>query len=119
MAENGAYIYVKSLNKYTTKLPQNILDLINKQIDVISETDINNLISLSSEKITQSSLSNKDDAEKAFSFALDETSKALTYGLVKPFIDRLEKPIASLSSTEIEPIYSIDTDFRTNHFRYL
>jgi len=93
---------------YTTYISTNILDLIHKQIETITSEHINQVIQLINDHIHVASSNFKEDADNAYSHALDKTIKSINIVLIKPFLDRLEKPILSQSSSNIESIYSLE-----------
>jgi very-short-patch-repair endonuclease len=93
---------------YTTQISPKILDLIAKQIETITGDQTDQVILLIRDHIQTASAEYNEEADKAYSQALDKTSKTIRDILIKPFLDRIEKSILSQSSSDIESIYSIE-----------
>ena len=94
--------------KYTTTIPSYLLDLIYKQVNIINEEHINNLISSSQTYISETVLKHKQKVDEALSSSIDGVSKLVREILVSPFLTHIEKPLMDLRSADIESIHSIE-----------
>ena len=95
---------------YKAEIPKNLLDLINNQIDKISEKQVNDIIKSSAIALENASIVNKDDYNKIISQSLDEISSIIRNGLVLKFVETLERPLSNLNLGDENTIYLIEEE---------
>lgn len=103
---------IKSIkkNSFVTKIPDVLLDLINKQIANIEERQIEEIIAIISVDIATSVSKHKKEADVALDETLDSTEKTLKEKLITPFIQTIEKPLERLASANVDSIYLMEED---------
>ena len=96
--------------QHKTKLPKNVLDLIELQISKISKADFSNLVEEIAVRIEQESILNKDDYEFALSNAYDNASASYYNLIIHPFILSLEKPLTNKELGDDSDIFMMEQE---------
>jgi superfamily I DNA and/or RNA helicase len=96
--------------QHKTKLPKNVLDLIELQISKISKTDFSNLIEEIAVRIEQEAVLNKDDFEFALNNACDNASASYYNLIIHPFILSLEKPLTNKELGDDSDIFMMEQE---------
>lgn len=96
--------------QHKTKLPKNVLDLIELQISKISKTDFTNLIEEIAVRIEQEAVLNKDDYELALNNACDNASACYYNLIIHPFILSLEKPLTNKELGDDSDIFMMEQE---------
>ena len=97
-------------SQHKTKLPKNVLDLIELQISKISKADFLNLIEEISVRIEQESVLNSDDYEFALNNACDNSSATFYKLIIHPFINSLEKPLTNNELGDDSDIFMMEQE---------
>ena len=97
-------------SQHKTKLPKNVLDLIELQISKISKADFLNLIEEISIRIEQESVLNGDDYEFALNNACDNASATYFNLIIHPFINSLEKPLTNNELGDDSDIFMMEQE---------
>ena len=95
---------------FVTRIPDALLDLIDKQIENIEEGQIEEIITFISIDIATSVSKHKKEADVALDETLESTEKILREKLISPFIQTIEKPLESLASANVDSIYLMEED---------
>lgn len=85
-----------SRGAYRAEIPRSLIELIRIQTERISEEDISKIVSAITTEIEHVAVSFAKEYDKAFSLAIDETTRAIQRGLVFPLVSNLEKPLQNL-----------------------
>lgn len=93
------------LNKYKTVIPYNLLDLINKKIDTIKESKVNQLINQIENQVYEATKLYHKNVDSALTFSIDKTQDLFTEIIINPLLDSIEEPILTQSSVNVEPVY--------------
>jgi hypothetical protein len=96
--------------QHKTKLPKNVLELIELQISKISKTDFSNLIEEIAVRIEQEAVLNKDDFEFALNNACDNASASYFNLIIHPFILSLEKPLTNKELGDDSDIFMMEQE---------
>jgi hypothetical protein len=96
--------------QHKTKLPKNVLELIELQISKISKTDFSNLIEEIAVRIEQEAILNKDDYEFALNNACDNASASYYNLIIHPFILSLEKPLTNKELGDDSDIFMMEQE---------
>lgn len=96
--------------QHKTKLPKNVLDLIELQISKISKTDFTNLIEEIAVRIEQEAALNQDDYELALNNACDNASACYYNLIIHPFILALEKPLTNKELGDDSDIFMMEQE---------
>lgn len=97
-------------SQHKTKLPKNVLDLIELQISKISKADYSNLIEEIAIRIEQEAVLNKDDYEFALNNACDNASASYYNLIIHPFILSLEKPLTNKELGDDSDIFMMEQE---------
>lgn len=97
-------------SQHKTKLPKNVLDLIELQISKISKADFSNLIEDIAVRTEQEAVLNKDDYEFALNNACDNASASYYSQIIHPFILSLEKPLTNKELGDGSDIFMIEQE---------
>jgi hypothetical protein len=95
---------------HKTDIPKNLLDLVKKQIDIIQEKQINEVIKNIAEILKKQAVLYKDEYNKAISVSIDESSKTIREDLVLPFVKTLEKSLVNLNLGDENTIYIMEEE---------
>ncbi len=94
--------------QYKTTIPKSRIDLIHKQSDSITPEHVDQIQNGIIDVMNKVSIEHRDEADKAFNIALDETAEILGEVIIRPFLEKIEKLIAKQSNTEIDSTYSLE-----------
>ena len=96
--------------QHKTKLPRNVLDLIELQISKISQSEFSNLLEEIAVRIEQEAVLNKDDFEVALMNACDNASASYFNLVIHPFILSLEKPLTNKELGDESDIFMMEQE---------
>jgi len=91
---SDATVQVKK-DQYKTKLPKNIVDLIELQISKITGSQFDELLDVVTERVSQEAVLHRDDYDLALSSTLEVAGIAFYSEMIHPFILSLEKPLTN------------------------
>lgn len=97
-------------SQHKTKLPKNVLDLIELQISKISKSEFSNLIEEIAVRIEQEAVLNKDDYEYALNNACDNASARYFNLIIHPFILSLVKPLTNKELGDDSDIFMMEQE---------
>lgn len=96
--------------QHKTKLPKNVLELIELQISKISKGQFNTLLEDIAIRIEQEAVLNKDDYEFALNNACDNASASYYKSIIHPFIQSLEKPLTNKELGDDADIFMMEQE---------
>jgi hypothetical protein len=96
--------------QHKTKLPKNVLDLIELQISKLSKSEFSNLLEEIAVRIEQEAVLNKDDFEVALMNACDNASASYFNLVIHPFILSLEKPLTNKELGDESDIFMMEQE---------
>lgn len=96
--------------QYKTKLPKNIVELIDLQISKINKAQFQTLIDAVSRRVEQEAVLNRDDYDLALSSTLEAAGIAFYTEMVHPFITSLEKPLMNEELGDQDDIFMMEQE---------
>lgn len=97
-------------SQHKTKLPKNVLELIELQISKISKQDFSGLLEEIATRIEQEAVLNKDDYEFALTNSCDFASASYFNILIHPFIQSLQKPLTNKELGDDSDIFMMEQE---------
>ena len=94
--------------KYTTQIPPNLLDLIDKQVGTINDEQTQQILVLISERLSQAVNRYENEVDLALAKSLDDTAMLVKECFVDPFLTKIEKPLENQREASIDSIFSIE-----------
>ncbi len=103
---------IKTIKKKTfvTKIPDSLLDLITKQIENIKQEEVDKVVGAISEDIKFSVKKFSKEADIALDSTLDNTGKLFKEFFITPLVQKIEKPLETLASANVDSIFLIEED---------
>ncbi len=95
---------------YKADIPKSLLDLIKKQVNKVSDTDVSELIKELDESIQQSALKHKDDYIQAINSVMTEADAVFKKRIVLDLVKSLEKPLESNKLADENAIFQIEEE---------
>lgn len=96
--------------QHKTKLPKNVLDLIQLQVSKIEESDFKRLLQKIAIRVEQEATLNKDDFDFALMNSIDQTSIDYYTEIIHPFIVSLTKPLTNKELGDEGDIYMMEQE---------
>ena len=96
--------------QFKTKLPKNVLELIELQISKISKSQFETLLDSVALRVEQESVLHKDDFDVAFTSTLEAAGTAFYAEMVHPFISSLEKPLTNGELGDQDDIFMLEQE---------
>ncbi len=106
---SGVTLQIKK-GQHKTKLPRNIVDLIELQISKITKAQFEDLITSISQRVEQEAVLNKDDFDLALANATDEAGVSYYTQIIRPFIISLEKPLNNKELGDDSDIFMMEQE---------
>lgn len=107
---NGDVLSSVQKGVYKADIPKSLLDLIKKQVNKVSDTDVNNLIKELDESIRQSALKNKEDYLKAFNSVMTDADAVLKKRIVLDLVKSIQKPLEINKIADENAIFQIEEE---------
>lgn len=95
---------------YRTNIPKNLIDLITLQLDKITNKQINKVLDIISQRVSNSATLYKKEYDQALSTSLEATANIIKTDLVLPFIENLEKPLVNLNLGDENSLYLMEEE---------
>jgi superfamily I DNA and/or RNA helicase/very-short-patch-repair endonuclease len=96
--------------QHKTKLPRNVVDLIELQVSKISKAQLEELISIIAQRVEQEAVLNGDDFDLALTNATDEAGVSFYTQVIHPFIVSLQKPIINKELGDESDIFMMEQE---------
>jgi len=96
--------------QYKAQIPDNLLELINRQIENLSKDSVETVRSELIKSITNYGVSLKDEFTKALELVEKDTSKAVDKNLTNPLVESIEKSLLLLEAADENTAYQIKTE---------
>ena len=96
--------------QHKTKLPKNVLDLIQLQVSKIEESKFKGLLRQISSRVEQEAVLHKDDFDLALMDTIDQASIDYYTEIIHPFIISLTKPLTNNELGDDGDIYMIEQE---------
>jgi len=97
-------------NRYKTNIPQNLLDLVKLQTEILSTTQITQIIKNISEGLEKTATLYEKEYDKALTSSLELAAKTIKENLVLPFINNIEKSLENLNLGDENSIYLMEEE---------
>src|SRR3989338_3519827 len=95
---------------YKTSLPKNLLELIKLQIEKITASQVNELLSNVSEEIEKAGTFYEQEYDLAVTTCVEASAKLIKKELVEPFIQSIEKPLTNLGLGDEDDVFIIEDE---------
>ncbi len=95
---------------YRSKIPANLIDLIKYQLRNVTVEKTEELVKKIANIVENSSLTYKDEFDKALNIALEESSKVIRSLLISPFIGSIAKSLESAGIADENSIYLMEEE---------
>jgi len=96
--------------QHKTKLPKNVVDLIDLQISKITKSEFENLLNSIALRVEQESALNADDFELARNMTLESAGTSFYTNILRPFITSLEKPLTNNELGDQDQIFMMERE---------
>jgi superfamily I DNA and/or RNA helicase len=97
-------------DQHKTKLPKNVVELIDLQISKITKTDFEKLLNAIALRVEQEAVLNPDDFELARNSSLESAGTAFYTDILRPFITSLEKPLTNNELGDQDQIFMLERE---------
>ena len=95
---------------YKADIPKSLLDLIKKQINKVTDTEVTKLIKELEESIKQASSKHKDDYIEAFNSVMENTGTVFKKYIVLDLVRSIEKPLENSGLADENAIFQIEEE---------
>ncbi|MDB2415190.1 AAA domain-containing protein, partial [Rickettsiales bacterium] len=95
---------------YKNQIPKNLLQLIQQQIDLISQKDINKVIKKFHNEIDVGLSKHPNDVIDATAFALYGITRVIKEEFLAPFIEKISEPLEKIKTTTADSVYQIEEE---------
>ena len=96
--------------QHKTKLPKNVVDLIELQISKISKSQFETLMKSIALRVEQEAVLNADDFELARNSSLEAAGTSFYADILRPFITSLEKPLTNNELGDQDQIFMMERE---------
>jgi hypothetical protein len=96
--------------QHKTKLPKNVVDLIELQISKITKSQFESLMKSVALRVEQEAVLNADDFELARNAALEAAGTSFYTDILRPFITSLEKPLTNNELGDQDQIFMMERE---------
>jgi superfamily I DNA and/or RNA helicase len=96
--------------QHKTKLPKNVVDLIDLQISKITKSEFENLLNSIALRVEQEAALNADDFELARNMTLETAGTSFYTDILRPFITSLEKPLTNNELGDQDQIFMMERE---------
>jgi hypothetical protein len=96
--------------QHKTKLPKNVVDLIELQISKITKVEFENLLNSIALRVEQEAVLNPDDFELARNSVLESAGTSFYTDILRPFIVSLEKPLTNNELGDQDQIFMMERE---------
>ena len=97
-------------DQHKTKLPKNIVDLIDLQISKITNNDFEKILSSIALRVEQEAVLNADDFELARNMIIESAGISFYTDILRPFITSLEKPLTNNELGDQDQIFMMERE---------
>ena len=96
--------------QFKTKLPKNVVELIELQISKITKNQFSGLLDAVALRVEQEAILHKDDYDLAVSSTLESAGIAFYSEMIHPFITSLEKPLTNKELGDQDDIFMLEQE---------
>lgn len=106
--KNGALTIQKGV--YKADIPKSLLDLIKKQINKVTNTEVTALIKELDDSIQQAAVKHKDDYLEAFNSVMENAGRVFRKHIVFDLVKSIEKPLENNKLADENAIFQIEEE---------